>query len=234
VKTLEPVDPAAAPISAYLGILGLNGRSAYIALLDIGRPRPGETVVVSTAAGSVGSCVGQIAKIAGCRAVGIAGGADKVALCRDEFGYDAAVDYKGEPDLGAALDAACPDGIDVFFDNTGGAILDAVTGRINIGARIVVCGTAATANWNPPPTGPRIERAMLVNRAHMQGFLYFDHAHRFAEATARLAGWIDDGRLAYREDITEGIENAPAVLAGLYEGRNTGKALVRIRPDPSL
>jgi hypothetical protein len=232
-KALRTVDPAIAPISAYLGVLGINGLSAYFGLLDKGQPKPGETVVVSTAAGAVGSCVGQIAKILGCRAVGIAGGPEKVALCREAFGYDAAIDYKGDDDLGAALDAACGDGIDVFFDNTGGAILDAVMGRINIAARIVICGTAATSRWDPPPMGPRIERAILVNRARIQGFLIFDHAAGFDRATARLAKWIDDGRIVYREDIADGIENAPAVLAGLYEGRNTGKALVRIRPDPT-
>ena len=232
-KALRRIDPAIAPISAYLGVLGINGLSAYFGLLDIGRPKPGETVVASTAAGAVGSCVGQIARIGGCRAVGITGGAEKVALCRDVFGYNAAVDYKGSGDLASDLGAVCPDGIDVYFDNTGGAISDTVMGLINVGARIVVCGTAATARWDPPPTGPRIERAILVNRAQMQGFLIFDHADRFEEATKKLAEWIDDGRLVYREDITDGIENAPSVLAGLYEGRNTGKALVRIRPDPT-
>ncbi len=232
-KALRRIDPAVAPISAYLGVLGINGLSAYFGLLDICQPKPGETVVVSTAAGAVGSGVGQIARISGCRAVGITGSAEKVAMCREVFGYDAAIDYKGSRDLAAELGAACPDGIDVYFDNTGGAISNTVMGMINIGARIVVCGTAATANWDPPPTGPRIERSILVKRARIQGFLIFDHASKFDEATARLAGWIDDGSLVYREDITEGIENAPAVLAGLYEGRNTGKALVRIRPDPT-
>ena len=232
-KALRRVDPEVAPISAYLGVLGINGLTAYFGLLDVGRPKPGETVVVSTAAGAVGSCAGQIARIGGCRAVGIAGGAEKVALCGDVFGYDAAVDYKSPGDLGAELRGACPDGIDVFFDNTGGAVLDTVMGLINVGARVVVCGTAATGSWDPPPTGPRIERAILVNRVRMQGIIIFDYADRYGEATARMARWIDDGRLAYREDITEGLENAPAVLAGLYEGRNTGKALVQIRPDPT-
>ncbi len=233
-KALRRVDPAIAPISAYLGVLGINGLSAYFGLLDIGRPKPGETVVVSTAAGAVGAAVDQIARIAGCRAVGITGGAEKVALCREAFGYDAAVDYKGAGDLGAELRAACPDGVDVYFDNTGGGISDAVISQINLGARIVVCGTAATARWDPPPTGPRVERAILVNRARMQGFLIFDHVDKFDEATARLARWIGDGRLVYREDVTDGLENARAVLAGLYEGRNTGKALIRIRPDPTV
>ncbi len=233
-RALRRIDPAVAPISAYLGVLGINGLSAYFGLLDVCRPKPGETVVVSTAAGAVGGCVGQIAKIGGCRTVGIAGGAEKAALCRETFGYDAAVDYKGSGDLATKLRDACPDGIDVYFDNTGGAISDAVMGLINVGARIVVCGTAATARWDPPPTGPRIERSILVNRARMQGFLIFDYADRFAQATKRLAAWVRDGRLVYREDVTEGLENAPAVLAGLYEGRNTGKALVRIRPDPTV
>lgn len=233
-KALTRIDPAVAPISAYLGVLGINGLSAYFGLLDVCRPKPGETVVVSTAAGAVGSCVGQIAKIGGCRTVGIAGGAEKAALCRETFGYDAAVDYKGSGDLATELRDACPDGIDVYFDNTGGAISDAVMGLIDVGARIVVCGTAATARWDPPPTGPRIERSILVNRARMQGFLIFDYADGFAEATKRLAAWVRDGRLVYREDVTEGLENAPAVLAGLYEGRNTGKALVRVGPDPTV
>ncbi len=233
-RALRRIDPAAAPISAHLGVLGINGISAYFGLLDVGRPKPGETVVVSTAAGAVGSCVGQIAKIGGCRAVGITGGAEKVGLCREVYGYDAAVDYKASGDLGAELRAACPNGIDVYFDNTGGAISDTVMGLINVRARIVVCGTAATARWEPAPTGPRIERSILVNRAHMQGFLLFDYFDRFDEATTPLAAWIRNGRLVYREDITDGIENAPAVLAGLYEGSNTGKALVRVRPDPTL
>jgi NADPH-dependent curcumin reductase CurA len=167
------VDDDDLPVSTSLGVLGINGVTAHYGLLNIGEPRSGETVVVSTAAGSVGSCVGQIAKIKGCRAVGIAGGAEKVALCMSRFGFDAAIDYK-TADLPAQLKAACPDGIDVYFDNTSGAISDAVMAQLNVGARVIVCGTASIANWDPPPTGPRVERHLLVKRASMRGFVIFD------------------------------------------------------------
>src|SRR5512139_3880440 len=169
------------PISTSLGVLGLNGLTAYFALLEIGQPKPGETVVVSTAAGAVGSCVGQIAKIKGCRSVGIAGGPDKVRMCREEFRYDSAVDYKAE-DFEPALAAACPGGVDVYFDNTAGRISASVMHRLNVGARVVICGTASVASWDPIPQGPRVERHLLVKRARMQGFLIFDYAKRFPEA----------------------------------------------------
>ncbi len=221
-----------APVSTSLGVLGVNGITAYFGLLDVGRPQPGETVLVSTAAGAVGSAAGQIAKIKGCHTVGIAGGAEKVALCRDAFGYDAAIDYKATTDLRAALLAACPDGIDVYYDNVGGATLDIVLGLMNVGGRVAICGTAATESWDPAPLGPRVERALLVNRLRLQGFLLFDYTARFDEALADLKQWVRDGRLAYREDIVDGLEHAPAVLAGLYAGRNTGRALIRVRPEP--
>ncbi len=216
------------PLSTSLGILGLNGVTAYLALLEVGAPRPGDTVVVSTAAGAVGATVGQIAKLAGCRTVGIAGGATKAALCRNEFGYDAAIDYKAG-DLDAALAAACPRGIDVYFDNTAGAISDAALRHLAIGARVVVCGTAAVASWDPPPTGPRVERHLLVKRARLQGFVIFDHQHRYEEAVSRLADWVRAGKLRYREDILDGIEQAPGAIAGLYRGENLGKRLIRLR-----
>lgn len=216
------------PLSASLGILGLNGVTAYLALLEVGAPRPGETVVVSTAAGAVGATVGQIARLAGCRTVGIAGGAAKVALCREAFGYDAAIDYKAG-NLDAALADACPRGIDVYFDNTAGPISDAVLRQLAIGARVVVCGTASVASWDPPPTGPRVERHLLVKRARMQGFIVFDHEHRYEEAVARLADWVRAGQLRYREDVLEGIEQAPGAIAGLYRGENLGKRLIRLR-----
>ena len=182
------------PISTSLGVLGLNGLTAYFALLDIGQPKSGETVAVSTAAGAVGSCVGQIANVKGCRTVGIAGGPEKVRLCREAFGYAAAVDYK-TGDFEAALDAACPAGIDVYFDNTAGSISDAVMRRLNVGARVIICGTASIASWDPIPLGPRVERHLLVKRARMQGFLIFDHAPRFPEALQALVGWVRSGQI---------------------------------------
>lgn len=215
------------PLSAALGVLGLNGITAYFGLLDVGQLKAGETVVVSTAAGAVGSCVGQIAKINGCRAVGIAGGAEKVRMCREEFGFDGAIDYKND-DVNAALAAACPDGVDVYFDNTAGAISDAVHRHLRVGARMVICGTASISSWDPAPQGPRVERHLLVKRARMQGILIFDYAARFAEARVALAQWVRSGAIRYREDILDGIDLAPGAIAGLYRGENLGKRLVRI------
>lgn len=219
------------PISTALGILGINGVTAYFGLGDVGQPKSGDTVVVSTAAGAVGSCVGQLAKIQGCRTVGITGGPDKVNLCREEFQYDEAIDYRSE-DVDAALAKTCPNGVDVYFDNTCGPISDAVMKHINVGARIVLCGTAAITNWDPIPLGPRVQRQLLVKRARMQGFLVFDYANRYGEAISALTPWIRDGKLRYREDILEGIDKAPDAIAGLYRGDNLGKRLIRIAPDP--
>ncbi|MCW5691923.1 MAG: NADP-dependent oxidoreductase [Pseudolabrys sp.] len=216
------------PLSLSLGVLGLNGVTAYFGLIDLGSPKPGDTVVVSTAAGSVGSAVGQIAKLMGCRTVGITGGAAKVKLCTNAFGYDAAIDYKSG-DLDAALKAACPRGVDVYFDNTAGVISDTVIRQIAIGARIVICGTASIASWDPPPMGPRVERHILTRRARMSGLLIFDYAHRYEEAVGRLAQWIRDGQLNYREDIVDGIEHAPGAIAELYRGENLGKRLIRLK-----
>lgn len=218
------------PISTSLGVLGANGLTAYFALLDIGQPKPGETVVVSTAAGAVGSSVGQIAKIKGCRSVGIAGGPAKVRLCREEFGYDSAVDYRAD-DFDSALEVACPRGVDVYFDNTAGRISDAVMHRLKVGARVVICGTASVPSWDPIPQGPRVERHLLVKRARMQGFLIFDYAQRFPEALQELESWVLSGQVRYREDILEGIEQAPGSIAGLYRGDNLGKRLIRIAPE---
>ncbi len=218
------------PLSLSLGILGLNGVTAYFGLLELGQPRPGDTVVVSTAAGAVGSAVGQIAKLAGCRTVGLSGGAVKTSLCLEEFGYDAAIDYKGD-DVSEALRRSCPRGIDVYFDNTAGPISDAVLTQLALGARIVICGTASVASWDPPPSGPRVERNLLVKRARMSGFLVFDYRHRYEEAIARLAAWVRDGRIRYREDIVDGIENCPGAIDALYRGENLGKRLIRLRPD---
>ena len=218
------------PISTALGVLGMNGLTAYFGLLDIGQPKSGETVVVSTGAGAVGSCVGQIAKIKGSRTVGMAGGPEKVRMCLGDFGYDAAVDYKA-CDFEPALDAACPNGVDVYFDNTAGSISDAVMRRINVGARVIICGTASIANWDPLPLGPRVERHLLVKRARMQGLVVFDYASRFPEGLQELGGWVRAGKLRYREEILDGIEHAPDSIAGLYRGENLGKRLIRIAPD---
>ena len=218
------------PVSTSLGVLGLNGLTAYFALLDIGQPQAGETVVVSTAAGAVGSCVGQIAKIKGCRTVGIAGGPDKVRICREDFHFDAVADYKAD-DFESALDAACPEGVDVYFDNTAGSISDSIVRRLKVGARVVICGTASIASWEPPPQGPRIERHLLVKRARMQGFLIFDHVQRYPEALRELESWVRNGQICYREDILDGIEQAPGSIAGLYRGENLGKRLIRIALD---
>jgi NADPH-dependent curcumin reductase len=216
------------PLSLSLGILGLNGVTAYFGLLDVGRPRPGDTVVVSTAAGAVGSAVGQIAKLAGCRTVGLTGGAAKVKICEEVFGFDAAIDYKAGG-VAEALAAVCPRGIDVYFDNTAGAISDAVLAQLATGARVVICGTASIASWDPPPQGPRVERHLLVKRATMSGFLAFDYQHRYEEAIARLAAWVRQGKLHYREDISDGIEHAPGAIAELYRGDNLGKRLIRLQ-----
>jgi len=218
------------PLSLSLGVLGLNGVTAYFGLLDLGQPRPDDTVVVSTAAGAVGSAVGQIAKLAGCRTVGIAGGSVKCKLCLDEFFYDEAIDYKAGT-IAEALRQACPRGVDVYFDNTAGAISDAVLPQLAMGARVVICGTASVASWDPPPTGPRVERHLLVKRARMSGFLVFDYQHRYEEAVARLAGWVREGSLRYREDIVDGIEHCPGAIAELYRGENLGKRLIRLRRE---
>lgn len=217
------------PISTSLGVLGLNGMTAYFGLLEIGQPKTGETVVVSTAAGAVGSCVGQIAKIKGCRTIGIAGGPEKVRICLNEFRYDAAVDYKAG-DFKPALAAACPEGVDIYYDNTDGRISDEVLKHLRVGARVVLCGTVSVAKWDPVPEGPRVQRYLLVKRARMQGFIVLDYAERYAEAVQQLAQWVREGLIRYREDILEGIEQAPGSIAGLYRGENFGKRLIRIAP----
>jgi NADPH-dependent curcumin reductase CurA len=215
------------PLSTSLGVLGINGVTAYWGLLGVADPKAGETVVVSTAAGAVGSAVGQIARIKGCRTVGIAGGAEKARECRDHFGFDAAIDYK-HGNLGAALDAACPGGVDIYFDNTSGPISDAVIARLAPRARVVVCGTASVASWDPWPMGPRIERHLLVKRARIEGFLLFDWMDRYDEAVAALAAWVRNGEVRYREHVLKGFEAAPDAIAMLYRGENKGKLLIDI------
>lgn len=213
--------------SLALGVLGINGVTALLALTQIGEPKPGETVVVSTAAGAVGSAAGQIANILGCRTVGIAGGPEKVRACLEDFGYDAAVDYRAGP-IDAALTAVCEDGVDVYYDNVAGPISDAVYRQLAVNSRIIVCGTASIADWSDWPSGPRVERHLLRQRARMQGFVIFDHMARYEPAVARLANWVRQGRLAYREEMLDGIAACPDALAGLYRGENAGKRLIRL------
>ena len=224
---LQKVDANGLSPSLALGVLGLNGVTALLALETVGMPVAGDTVLVSTAAGSVGSAVGQIAKLLGCRTVGITGGPDKVRQCIDEFGYDAAIDYRADG-LDAAIAAACPDGVHVYFDNTAGPISDAALRHLAIGARVVICGTAAVQKWDPVPEGPRVERILLTRRARMQGFVIFDHMAAFDTAGARLAAWVREGKLHYREEILDGIEHCMHSIADLYSGANHGKRIIRV------
>lgn len=216
------------PFSTSLGTLGLTGLSAYFGLLDLAAPKRGETVVVSTAAGAVGSCVGQIAKIRGCRTIGITGGSQKANLCKELFGYDEVFDYKSADDLSGFLRRVAPKGIDVYFDNTAGSISDAVIPNLTSFARVVVCGTASQPTWSPWPMGPRVERHILTKRLKMQGFVIMDYQSRYEEATPILANWIRSGELKYREEILNGIEEAPDSIARLYRGENLGKLLIKI------
>jgi NADPH-dependent curcumin reductase CurA len=225
---VTPVDTSVASAPAHLGVLGLSGLTAYFGLLDLGRPEPGQTVVVSGAAGSVGSIVGQIARIKGCRAVGVAGGPDKCRWLVDELGFDAAVDYKAG-DLRGQLKAAAPDRIDVFFDNVGGEVLDQALLRLARGARVVICGAISQYNATEPPPGPANYMQLLVARASMTGFVIFDYAKRYAEGVAQLAQWLQSGELRSREDVVHGdIEHFPDVLLRLFHGENTGKLVLAL------
>jgi NADPH-dependent curcumin reductase len=228
---VRKLDPKAAPISTALGVLGMPGMTAYVGLLDIGRPQAGETVVVSAASGAVGSAVGQIAKIKGCRAVGIAGGGRKCEYVVKDLGFDACIDYKSE-ELGAALERACPGGIDVYFDNVGGDVLAAVLRRINSFARIPLCGIISQYNATELPPGPN-PFPLLANRALIKGFIVSDHADRTDDFLRDCTQWVREGRLKYREDVVDGLEQAPAAFIGLLQGKNFGKLLVRVSQDPT-
>jgi len=221
------VDPNLAPPPKFLSVLGLTGLTAYFGLLDIGRPEPGQTVVVSAACGAVGQIVGQIAKIKGCRAVGIAGGPEKCRYVVDELGFDAAVDYKRE-DVRDALRTHCPDRIDVYFDNVGGEILDTALTLLARHARIVLCGAISQYNETGPRHGPANYMALLVDRARMEGFLVFDFFSRYPEAIGDMAGWMAEGRLRSREDIVSGIETFPDALLRLFRGENFGKLMLEV------
>ena len=223
---LTKLDPTQAPLSTSLGILGMPGLTAYVGLKTIGQPKAGETVVVSAASGAVGSVVGQLAKIWGARAVGIAGGAAKCGYVRDELGFDACIDYKAG-NLAAALKEACASGVDVYFDNVGGEILDTVLARTNLFGRVIVCGTISDYN-SSDPYRVRNWRAILVNRLRVRGMIVFDWKERYGEALAALAGYLGQGRLKYRESVVEGLENAPRGLIALLKGENFGKQLVKL------
>jgi NADPH-dependent curcumin reductase CurA len=223
---MQRVDPSLAPLTTYLAALGMPGMTAYFGLLDVGRPVPGNTVVVSAAAGAVGSIVGQIAKIKGCRAIGIAGGVAKCAYVTGELGFDACIDYKGE-DVRAALRDRCPDGIDVYFDNVGGAILEAALARLAMHARIVICGAISQYN-SGTMKGPSNYMSLLVHRASMTGMVVFDYAPRFGEAARDLAAWLKSGMLKSREDVVAGLDNFPEALAMLFTGENTGKLVLKV------
>jgi NADPH-dependent curcumin reductase CurA len=211
-----------------LGPLGMTGMTAYFGLLDVGEPRSGDTVLVSAAAGAVGSMVGQIARIQGCRVVGIAGGEAKCRWITESCRFDAAIDYRTVESLDAAIAESCPDGVDVFFDNVGGATLDAALRRLNRGARVVICGAISTHNAVEPPPGPRNYIQLLVRRARMEGFIVMDYAERYEEARAAIGAWLAAERLEYRFHVVDGLERAPEALLMLFDGSNTGKLLVRV------
>ncbi|MBX6394998.1 MAG: NADP-dependent oxidoreductase [Alicyclobacillaceae bacterium] len=228
---LRKIDPSTAPISTALGILGMPGLTAYFGLLDIGRPKAGETVVISGAAGAVGSTAGQIAKLKGCRVVGIAGSDAKIAYLKEELGFDAGINYKTAGNLVQAIQEACPEGVDVYFDNVGGEITDAVITHLNDHARIVLCGQIALYNLEKPDLGPRPFPRLLIRRVLVKGFIVSDYADRIPEAAAELTGWFTAGKLKYRETVVEGLENAPRAFIGLFHGENIGKQLVKVA-DP--
>ena len=235
-KTLRKVDPKVAPISTAVGVLGMPGMTAYMGLLEIGQPKKGETVVVAAASGAVGSAVGQIAKIKGARAVGIAGGKDKCAYVKNELGFDDCIDHR-DPDMAAKLKAACGNGIDVYFENVGGKVFEAVFPLLNPFARIPVCGLIADYNTifgkdTPVPTWANsIMRAILVKRLNFRGFIVSDFSAKFADFMRDMPQWLREGKIKHKEFVTEGIESAPAAFMGLLKGANFGKQLVRIAPD---
>lgn len=226
-KGWSKVDPALAPLTTYLNVLGMPGMTAYFGLLESGQPKAGETVVVSGAAGAVGATVGQVAKIKGCRVVGIAGGAEKCRIVVEELGFDACIDYKNE-DVRVGLKRECPDGIDVYFDNVGGDILDIVLTRINLRARIVICGAISQYNNTTPVKGPANYLSLLVNRARMEGIVVFDWAPRYKEGALAMGAWLKEGRMVSKEHIEEGIDRFPEVLMKLFKGENFGKLVLKV------
>ncbi len=227
-EKLRKLDPDPKYLSAALGVLGMTGLTAYFGLLDLGNPKPGETVLVSSAAGAVGSVVGQIAKLKGCRAVGLAGSDEKVKWITEELGLDAGINYKTEKNIRKAIKESCPNRIDVYFDNVGGPISDAALTQINMKGRILICGQSSLINREEPEMGPRNLLYLLVYRARMEGFLVHDYESRFDEGLKQLTAWVKEGKIKYRETIAEGLENAPKAFIGLFKGENIGKQLVKV------
>ncbi len=229
-SSVRQVDAQLAPLPVFLGALGMPGMTAYFGLLDIGAPKQGDTVVVSGAAGAVGGVVGQIAKLKGCRVVGIAGGQAKCRYLVEELGFDAAIDYKAE-DVGEALAKHCPDGIDVYFDNVGGEILDAALAHLARHARVIICGAISQYNSTSGVSGPSNYLALLVNHASMTGFVFSDYLDRVPQAAGELAGWLAAGKLTARDDVADGLEHFPDTLLRLFAGENTGKLLLKVAED---
>ena len=227
-KEVRKINPEIAPVSTALGVLGMPGLTAYFGFLDIGKPKQDETVVVSGAAGAVGTVVGQIAKIHGCRVVGIAGSEKKTKYLIDELGFDFAINYRTVSDLKKELNEVCPDGVDIYFDNVGGDISDAVLSLINNNARIVLCGQISLYNEKHIPMGPRIQPQLLTHSAMMKGFIVRNYADRFDEGLSQLAVWLKEKKLKYAENIVEGLENTPNAFIGLFAGENLGKQIVKV------
>jgi hypothetical protein len=224
---VRKVDESLAPVQTAVGVLGMPGLTAYFGFLDVCDPKPGDTVVVSAASGAVGQIVGQIAKIMGCKVVGTAGSEAKVKFIVDELGFDYAINYK-TTDVGQSLDELCPEGIDVYFDNVGGLVTDAVMDRINTGARIAICGQISQYNLKTPDMAPRNLGLLTRSQAKMEGFLVFAYESRYEEGITRMASWIKEGKLKYKEDVVVGLKNAPRAFIGMLNGENFGKTLIKI------
>ncbi len=227
-KNLQKVDASKAPLSAFLGVLGLTGITAYIGLLKIGEPKEGETVLVSGASGAVGSVVGQIAKIKGCKVIGIAGSDEKVELLKKKFGFDAGINYKTTQNMDKAIKEACPDGVDVYFDNVGGEILDAAITNMNRFGRVINCGAISLYNKTEQPTGPRLETSLVKKSLKMQGFIARDFQDQFHEIVSELATWLAKDKLTYEETVVNGFENIPQAFIDLFDGKNKGKMVVKV------
>nr|WP_320120348.1 NADP-dependent oxidoreductase [uncultured Marinifilum sp.] len=225
---LLKVDGSRAPLSYYLGILGMTGLTAYLGLTEIGKPKTGETVVVSGAAGAVGSVVGQIAKLLGCRIIGIAGSDEKVEVLKSEYGFDAGINYKTTENISNAIAEVCPDGVDVYFDNVGGEISDAVMMNVNQFARIVVCGAISMYNATSLPMGPRLDSILIKKSVLKQGFIVFNYAAKYGDAMSQIAKWLQEGKLKSKETVVEGFENTPQAFIDLFQGKNNGKMIVKV------